>query len=70
MNITQKKLSEAGSKGASNRWTPIRNRRYDMLVELSRYLDKKSLNRVMGKSWTNEFLEALIKSYENIKKHD
>ena len=55
MNKTKKILSDAGKKGAE-----IKHRhRYEMLVELSKLIDKKYQNRIL--KWPTEHLEILWK---------
>lgn len=55
MNQTQKKLSDSGKKGAE-----IKHRkRYEMLVALSKLVDKAYQNRIL--KWPTNHLEVLLK---------
>ena len=57
-DVTKMSKSEAGRKGSDKTWA----KRYKILEELSKYVDKGYQNYLL--SWKTEHLIRLLKAYE------
>ena len=63
--MNKKQYKEFGKQGAEKRWQPERERRHEMIVELSKFVDKDDLDWIQ--KWPTTHIQKLFEAYKNDK---